>query len=164
MLRSRQAPSDPQTRKDRRVGLQILGWIGVAPLVLLGVVGIDLSQNFFNWHPEFRMGSVVFGLVYFAGLAGVYGLSRIARARSVIILAALLCGLLALAGLHGLQPEEIDSDAFLVRIEISPLWFRVLLMSLLFLPGIILATHCLSRLGRPPTAPETDTSTPEDHP
>jgi hypothetical protein len=116
--------------------LLILGWLGCALSLYLGLVALDFYWNVPDWQPRFD--GIVMGI--FApitlSILGVAFLSRCSKDRLTKSIAVLLC--LALVGLavYVIPPEPLK-PGFLGRESSSPLWYRLgrlgLTLSLCFL-------------------------------
>lgn len=135
-------------QRDLHGSWHVLGWIGAFVFAWGGATGISLFQNFFDWEPELQMGSVVCGVVYLLALIAVVALSWPTWQGGGTILPLVLCALLALTGLAAVDAEQIDPGSFMGRKMVSPLWFRVLLLGLYLLPGLIFAVGRFVRLRR----------------
>lgn len=137
--------SPPEVPAGGRQVWQYWGWIGASCFISGAVLLIYFSQNFFDWNPGLQTLTIVAGVMYVAGLVAWIALSLRKIQPPVFTLAAMVSGIMTLVGLIALPEEELDPQRFFGRHESSPTWFRVLMMALLVLPGIVFMVTRLIR-------------------
>ena len=136
----------------RRVMMLMVGWIMAILALYLGLLGLELDWNLFDWLPRFDLRAAALLMVLLAALAGTWWLARLSSDRVTRLVSLLAClGLLTL-GLYVL-PEEPKTPGLFSRQSPSPLWYRGGRFIAMSCPGLFwVAALRRSRRGPHPAA------------
>jgi hypothetical protein len=124
-----------KNHKIVRVILLGIGWLAAGCTLSYSVVMWDIGWNFFSFHQEWDMGTIVAMLGILVALTAIWLLAKASRDKASRAVSLLVCVLLAGLAVLGLHQDENAKGIFGGHYDI-PLWYWGGRTLLLCLPGV----------------------------
>jgi hypothetical protein len=129
-------------------------WIVAGYALLVSIVNVDLSFNLFSWSPSFDWETVLHIAVIVATEVFIFWFAGKTKTISVTIVSLLVCTALIFFGavvFSGYQKETLEQGgsglaALVNRRELSPIWYRLSILTLFLIPLLSWGYHLFKRL------------------
>ncbi|MCP3924609.1 MAG: hypothetical protein GY714_18700 [Desulfobacterales bacterium] len=117
-----------------RLIFESIAWIVVGLSLLFSTAHLIVACNLFSWNPRLNIETILLTMAVCISLILTFFIARKTEHISTVVVSLIVCIVLFVFGIIGfidLYGEEYSS---FLRSELSPEWFRISILIILFLP------------------------------